>query len=311
MSVREEQRDLLALCAIPNVNWSLLAREAQRPGGLARLWRAEVTEKTDQARTASELLAVALANPRNLTRRVDDEVRQLPGGVRLCTVLDDEYPSNLRLIANLPPFLFYLGELRGSDAFSVAVVGTRTPSALGVQEADRLSRELAGRDVTVLSGLALGIDTAAHRGTLAARGRTIAVVGTGIRTCYPKENAGLASDIVSSGGAVVSQFWPSAPPTKSSFPMRNVVSSGMSQGTVVIEATGMSGARNQARRALEQGKKAFLLRDRVTSQQWARRYLERGAIEVSTVDEILPLLRAPEVIEHLSDRRRQLALELA
>lgn len=127
----------------------------------------------------------------------------------------------------------------------------------------------------MISGLARGIETEAHTATLEASGRTIAVVGTGILRTYPRENAALA-DRIAQNGAVVSQFWPDAPPTKYSFPMRNAVMSGISQGTAVIEASATSGAKMQARIALEQGKRAFLMASLVTREEWAQRYLGRG-----------------------------------
>lgn len=133
------------------------------------------------------------------------------------TVLDQEYPANLRLIPNLPPFLFYRGDLLDADALSVAVVGTRTASDDGLRRAARMSRLLAEHGVTVVSGLAKGIDMAAHEAARSSGGRTIAVLGTGITMCYPEQNRDLAEKITS-GGALASQFWPSRPPRKDGFP---------------------------------------------------------------------------------------------
>jgi DNA processing protein len=217
---------------------------------------------------------------------------------------------NLRTIYNLPPFLFYRGSLRPEDAFSVAVVGTRQASPEGVSRAERMARLLVEADVTVLSGLARGIDTVAHRACLEAGGRTIAVLGSGIRRVYPAENAELAERIAASG-AVVSQFWPDAAPTSYTFPRRNVVTSGMSQGTVVIEASATSGAKMQARLAIEHGKQVFLLRSLVTEREWARRYLERPRVhEVSDVADILRLLRSPEEQRERATQRVELPLAL-
>jgi DNA processing protein len=305
----EMQSNLLALCAIDHVNWHVIAREAQHPGGLERLLRGDLAEKSKEARATQKLLAAADLDAAR--RRAAEEIRrgQEEVGAKLVTVLDDEYPANLRVIYNLPPFLFYRGRLE--DARSVAVVGTRDASDEGIDSARRMARYLAQAQVTVLSGLARGIDTTAHEETLAQGGRTIAVLGTGILRCYPKENADLAERIVESG-ALVSQFWPTQPPTTYNFPRRNVVTSGMSQGTVVIEASKTSGAKMQARLALEHGKRVFLVSRLVTSQPWAQKYVaERGAIEIRTVEEVLKRLRTPEAIEQLSAERRQLALELA
>jgi DNA processing protein len=192
----------------------------------------------------------------------------------LITVLDEGYPRTLRLIYNLPPFLFVRGELLEQDLRSVAVVGTREASEQGRECAARLARQLCTAGVTVVSGLARGIDTAAHSGALAAGGRTIAVVGTGITRTYPNENTQLCEEIAASG-AVVSQFWPSAPPASYTFPKRNVTMSGIAQGTAVIDASATSGAKMQARYALEHGKKVFLLSSLVQRYEWAERYAQR------------------------------------
>jgi DNA processing protein len=228
----------------------------------------------------------------------------------LVTVLDSEYPANLRLIPNLPPFLFYRGELDEADVRSVAVVGTRDASAAGIRRARQMSSRLAEQRVTIISGLARGIDSAAHRGALECDTRTIAVLGTGITKCYPPENRELAEAIVHRG-ALVSQFWPTRSPGKDTFPRRNVVTSGLSQGTVVIEATKTSGAKMQARLALEHGKKVFLVKSLVTDQPWAQDYVrKRGAIEVAGVDEVMRHLASTERVLEATRQRQQLSLVL-
>ena len=192
-------------------------------------------------------------------------------GARLTTVFDDNYPVNLRFIHNLPPFVFYRGALdAGREARSVAVVGTRKPSPEGIRRAERTASVLAERDIAVTSGLAEGIDTASHRASVAHVGRTLAVYGTGITRIYPKSNTGLVDEILSAGGLVVSQFFPTAQPTRWTFRKRNEVTSGISQGTVVIEASETSGAKMQARLAYEHGKRVFLIKSLVTEQDWTR-----------------------------------------
>jgi DNA processing protein len=309
--VSEERLSLLALCTIKGVNWNVLARECQRPGGLARLLVGEVAENSRDGSEAAALLGPALDSLPERRERAQGEIDVAEqSGARLITVLDNAYPSNLRVIPKLPPFLFFRGELHRDDARSVAVVGTRRASAEGIDRAAKLASLLVQEGVTVISGLAKGIDTAAHSAVLDAGGRTIAVVGTGILQVYPRENTKLAERMVDRG-AIVSQFWPSAPPTRYSFPMRNEVMSGISQGTAVIEAGKTSGAKMQARLALEQGKRAFLTSSLVTSEEWAKSYIERrGAIEVDSVDDVVKWLRSPEQVEMQSSQRSQLALEL-
>jgi DNA processing protein len=315
MHITDSQRRLLALCAIridqESVDWRLIARESQFAGGLDALWEGKVQEHSATAEASQKVLRRGIRNPKELFERVDAEVdAAAKTGAYLVTVLDDAYPANLRLIPNLPPFLFLRGETFDEDVRSVAVVGTREASEAGIRRAQRMSRLLAERGVTVISGLARGIDTAAHRAAIESGGRTIAVLGTGITKCYPAENRELAEEITEHG-ALVSQFWPTRSPGKDTFPRRNVVTSGLSQGTVVIEASSTSGAKMQARLALEHGKKVFLVQSLVTDQNWAKTYVaKRGAIEVGEVEEVIRHLASPEKVRQASEQRQQLTLSL-
>ena len=208
-------------------------------------------------------------------------------GIEFVTVLDAAYPDNLRSIRAAPPALFVQGELLPQDRLAVAVVGTRRASERGVRLAQQMARLLSGRGVTVVSGLAAGIDTAAHEAALGAGGRTIAVMGTGHDRIYPAANRELAARI-RRAGALVSQFPPGARVLPFNFANRNWVTSGISLGTVVIEADETSGARVQAQDAVKQGRFVFLIRSLVTDQSWAQRMVERGqAIEVDSVDDVM------------------------
>lgn len=306
-----EHIDLLALCRIKGLSWYLIAREARRPDGLKRLICGELTERSKEATEARHALASALPRLDSLRTEVAEVLQSaIADDIRLTTVVDDDYPLNLRTIFNPPPFLFYRGELRADDdALSVAVVGTRQASPDGLRRARKMAGLLAEQGVTVLSGLALGIDGAAHESAIKAGGRTVAVLGSGIRRIYPKEHLELAEHVATSG-ALVSQFWPDSPPATYTFPRRNVTMSGMGQGTVVIEASSTSGAKMQARLALEHGKKVFLIKQLVTQQPWAKKYIAQGAIEVKEVADILDKLRAPEQIRNLAQQAHQLGLGL-
>jgi DNA processing protein len=282
---------LLALCALRvdgrRIDRGLLARQAEEPGGLAALRRGKVMEDSPAAETSRPILALGLkhlAQAEGFVAEQVDLAEQV--GARLVTVLDPDYPANLRQVADRPPFLFYRGTLTPRDVRAVAVVGTRRPSSDGLARAARMAAGLVAEEVTVVSGLARGIDTAAHQAALAAGGRTIAVLGTGITRCYPAENADLA-EAVAASGALVSQFWPAASPTRYSFPLRNAVTSGISQGTVVVEAGATSGARLQARLATQQRKQVWLLRSLIAVEPWARSYIERrGAASVTDVADV-------------------------
>lgn len=311
MRISQDQLDLLALCRIKGIDWYLLAREAQRPGGLDRLRGGEVTEATPEAEKTASLISEALPHLDEHREAVGREVEQAAKvGADLVTVLDPAYPRTLRLIFNLPPFLFVRGSLLERDLRSVAVVGTRQPTDFGLHRAAEMARLLADAGVTVVSGLARGIDTAAHQSTLDREGRTIAVIGTGITRCYPPENAELA-DRIAAAGALVSQFWPSVSGARGAFPRRNVTMSGIAQGTVVIEASATSGAKMQARLAHQHGKKVFLLASLVENYPWARRYVgQRNVRVVHNAEEVVRELAAPDAIRDADQRRLQLSLEL-
>ncbi len=206
-------------------------------------------------------------------------------GMELLTVLDDHYPANLRAVHDRPPLIFVAGRYEAADRRSLAVIGSRQATRRGLSAAALVADHLVRSGYTVLSGLAAGIDTAAHQAALRAGGRTLAVIGTGLRRAYPAQNAALQRRLVSEG-AVVSQFWPDAPATRRSFPMRNAVMSGLSLGTVIVEASAQSGTRVQARLALGHGRPVFLLRS-LLQQPWARELAARpGVYVVSSPPEI-------------------------
>jgi DNA processing protein len=212
-------------------------------------------------------------------------------GMRLLTLLDPGYPENLRSVHDRPPLVFLAGSLEARDTRGVAVVGTRRASDRGVEQARAIAQHLVDADYTVVSGLAAGIDTAAHTAALDHGGRTVAVIGTGLRRSYPAQNADLQRRIAAEC-AVVSQFWPDAPPTRHGFPMRNAVMSGFALATVVVEASHTSGARMQARLALEHARPVFLL-ESLLEHAWAREYADRPGTHV---------ISSPEQITAVVDR---------
>jgi DNA processing protein len=199
-------------------------------------------------------------------------------GIALVSVLDAEYPHNLRTVHDRPPLIFVDGVLRARDSRSIAVIGAREATSVGRAAAADIARHLVEQGYTVVSGLATGIDAAAHTAALAHEGRTVAVIGTRLKRVYPPQNAALQRRIARQG-AVVSQFWPDAPPTRRTFPMRNALMSGMTLASVVVEASQTSGARMQARLALEQGRAVFLL-EPLLSESWARELARRPGTRV-------------------------------
>lgn len=211
-------------------------------------------------------------------------------GTRLLTILDGEYPSRLRGIHQAPPVVFTRGQLVVDDR-AVSVVGSRKASDQGLDIATRVARELVADGVTVMAGLALGIDTAAHTGALEAGGRTVAVIGTGITQTYPAANRALHAQIAERG-LLLSQFWPDAPPQRHNFLMRNATMSGYGLATVVVEAGEQSGARAQARMAVEHGRPVILTELVVTRNTWAREMIGRPGVHLATsVQEVITAVR--------------------
>jgi DNA processing protein len=204
-------------------------------------------------------------------------------GHTFLTILDEDYPIRLRGIYEAPPMRFANGAVRRHDP-AVSVVGSWEASERGLAIARSVATSLAHEGFTVLAGLALGIDTAAHLAALAAGGRTVAVIGTGINKTYPAANRDLHGVIVKEG-LLLSQFWPDAPPQKHTVQMRNATISGYGIATVVVAAAEQSGPRAQARMAVAHGRPAILTDLAVERNDWARALLGRPGVHVATAPE--------------------------
>ena len=209
-------------------------------------------------------------------------------GARVITAEDAEYPSALREIHDPPIVLYVRGQLTERDRNAVAVVGSRKCSHYATESAKKLSFQMAYAGLTVASGLARGIDTAAHQGALAAKGRTIAVIGSGLGELYPPENAELA-DRIAASGAVVSEFPIDTKPDRQTFPIRNRIVTGLSFGVLVVEAGANSGALISANMAAEQGRTLYAVPGRIDAPAalGSNRLIQQGAKLVITVDDIL------------------------
>lgn len=208
--------------------------------------------------------------------------------LKVLTIFDEGYPENLKEIYDPPVVLYIMGDLRAEDKLSLAVVGSRRASHYGRQTAFRISGQLAGRGFTVVSGLARGIDGQAHRGALVGKGRTIAVLGSGLGNVYPSEHGELAREIASSG-AVISEFPVRTAPERTNFPLRNRVISGLSMGVLVVEAARKSGALITARTALDQGRLVMAVPGRVDSfsAEGTNQLIQEGAKMVRSLDDIV------------------------
>jgi DNA processing protein len=221
-------------------------------------------------------------------KKVDQELdRAGRAGVSIITSKDPLYPPRLLATEDHPAYLYARGSLEGDD-ICVAVVGSRAAGTYGKYTTERLCRELALRGITVVSGLARGIDSAAHRGALAGRGRTIAVLGCGLDVVYPPENESLYGEIERQG-ALLSEFSLGTPPNAPNFPARNRIISGLSLGVVVVEASQKSGSLITARIALEQGREVFAVPGSIDSagSRGTNQLIKQGAKLIENVDDIL------------------------
>ena len=218
---------------------------------------------------------------------------------RLVCIGDEDYPANLAKIPDPPAVLFASGPLLPRDLVSIAVVGSRYASPAGILFAEKLSSDLASCGLTIISGLALGIDSAAHRGALKAQGRTLAVLGCGLDVNYPSINADLRQEI-GQAGALLTEFLPGTPPSSGNFPSRNRIISGLSLGVVVVEAAERSGSLITARFALEQGREVFAVPGVAQSMRskGTHRLIKEGAKLVEDAEDILeeirPLIRSAQ-----------------
>jgi len=224
-------------------------------------------------------------------------------GIKVLTWDSEEYPINLRNIHDPPPVLYIKGELLPEDDWAVAVVGTRRASVYGKEAARRLSTDLAQNGVTVVSGLAAGIDAIAHQAALDAGGRTLAVLGSSVDIIYPEQNLRLAQQ-VQEQGALISEYPLGTPPERSNFPPRNRIISGLSLGTVVVEAGARSGALITADFGLEQGREVFAVPGSIfqRSCEGTNRLIQDGAKPVLSVNDILEELNLSQITQQAEVR---------
>src|ERR1700739_2008550 len=210
-------------------------------------------------------------------------------GATVITQASPQYPKSLREIHSPPIVLYVWGEILERDHHAIGIIGARRTTHYGSESAKKLAYQLAYAGLTVISGLARGIDTAAHQGALAAKGRTIAVIGAGLAKLYPPENAALAEKIRSGNGAVVSEFSMEIEPDRQTFPMRNRIISGWSHGVLVVEAGLNSGALITAAQALEQGRSVYAVPGHINapSAMGSNRLIQQGAKLVMDASDIL------------------------
>ena len=288
----ETSMQWLALALTPGLGPTRARRVIDFFGGVQALFRASLTEL--EAAGLRAISAQSLGTGRSMELAQDELGKAAAADAQIIALDDPRYPAQLKQIYD-PPLILYV---RGDDAVisqpGIALVGTRHPTPYGSGMAERLACDLAARGVVIFSGMARGIDTAGHRGAIAAKGKTVAVWGTGVDEVYPKENKRLAEQILALGGAIISEFPIGTFPAPQNFPIRNRIISGISLGVLVVEAAEYSGTRITARCALEQNRDVFAVPGNVTNKgSWTPNTLiKQGAKLVATWEDIWEELSA-------------------
>ena len=283
----DEVRPWLLLSMVPGVGPLLRRDLLERFGSAQGVLEACPSELREIPRLGPKLCRAITSAAKTID--VDAEIQRCrEHEIEVVTQWHDEYPPPLAQISDPPAVLFMRGSLLPQDAFAIAIVGTRHATHYGRQQARRLAGSLARAGVTIVSGLARGIDAASHEAALAAGGRTIAVLGSGLLNLYPPEHGPLANRIVQQG-ALATESCTQSKPLPGAFPRRNRIVTGLSHGVIVVEAGDRSGALISARLAMEQGREVFAVPGRVDSRtsRGCHRLLRDGAKLVETADDVL------------------------
>jgi DNA processing protein len=276
----------LALALTPGLGPGKARRLVEFFGSVQSLFAASLTEL--EAAGLRSVSAQALGTGRSMEFAHDEVGRAAAAGAHIVAYDDSAYPPELKQIYDPPLVLFVRGNVEALAQPGIALVGTRHPTPYGIGMAERLACDLAARGLVIFSGLARGVDTAGHRGALSAKGKTVAVFGTGVEIVYPRENTKLVDQMLSLGGAVISESPMGTFPAPQNFPIRNRIISGISIGVLVIEAAEYSGTRITARCALEQNRDVFAVPGNVTNKNsWGPNTLiKQGAKLVATWEDI-------------------------
>jgi len=277
----------LALALTPGLGPTRARKLAEHFGSAESVFRASLTELEACGLHAAAAQAIATGKSAGLAQ--EELGKAADAGAHILALDDPAYPPLLRQIYDPPVVMYVRGNVEALSAPGLAVVGTRHPTPYGVGMAERLSCDLANNlGLVITSGMARGVDTAAHRGALMGKGKTIAVFGTGIDVIYPRENQKIADSILATGGALVSEFPIGAFPAPQNFPIRNRIISGLAVGVLVVEAGEYSGTRITARCALEQNRDVFAVPGNVTNRNaWGPNTLiKQGAKLVATWEDV-------------------------
>lgn len=284
--VTEERLAWLGLMMTPGLGPRRILRAIEKAGSARKLLDMPLTEleALHLPVQAAQFVHSGMAR-----KTADEELeRMVQTGAGFLTQIDDAYPARLREIFDAPPVLWLRGDASLLSRPSIAVVGTRHPTPYGTGMAEMLARDLSAHGMLIISGMARGVDTVAHKGALAAKKPTVAVWGTGVDVIYPKENKALAEQIIATGGAIISEMPLGTFPAPQNFPKRNRILSGLSVGVLVVEGGEFSGTRVTARCAIEQNRDVFAVPGNVTNKNaWGPNTLiKQGAKLTATWEDV-------------------------
>ena len=276
----------LAMSLTPGLGPTSVRKLVERFGSADAVLRASLTELEGVGIQAVSAQSLATGKSAELAR--EELARARDASITMLSMDDPLYPRRLKEIYDPPVILYVRGDASVLDKPGIAVVGTRHPTPYGSGMAERLGSDLAAQGLVIISGMARGVDTAGHRGAISAKGKTVAVFGTGVDVIYPKENSRLSEQILSFGGALISEFPLGTFAAPQNFPIRNRILSGMSVGVQVVEAAEYSGTRITARLALEQNRDVFAVPGNVTNKNsWGPNTLiKQGAKLVATWEDV-------------------------
>src|SRR3954469_12952145 len=282
----------IALGLTPGLGPTRSRRLVDHFGGVENVFRASLTEL--EACGLQAISAQSVGTGKSMEMAQEEMIRATSAGAHIITLDDPEYPATLKQIYDPPLALYVRGEIGVLSQPGIGVVGTRHPTPYGIGMAERLAMDLSVRGLVIISGMARGIDTCAHRGVINAKGRTVAVFGTGVDVIYPKENKKLSESILAMGGALISEFAMGTFAAPQNFPIRNRIISGLSIGVLVVEAGEYSGTRITARCALEQNRELFAVPGNVTNKNaWGPNTLiKQGAKLTATWEDVVEELPA-------------------
>ena len=285
-SARANTHLWLALMLTPGLGPTRARKLVEHLSGIENVFRASLTELEAAGLPGHSAQAIGTGKSQELAQ--EELVRAASAGAEVVGLDDPDFPARLKQIYDPPCVLYVRGDSSLLSQPGIAVVGTRHPTPYGIGMAERLASDLAGRGLVIFSGMARGVDTCSHRGAIAAKGKTVAVFGTGVDVIYPRENKKIADSILALGGALISEFAVGTFAAPQNFPIRNRIISGLALGVLVVEAGEYSGTRITARCALEQNRDLFAVPGNVTNKNsWGPNTLiKQGAKLTATWEDI-------------------------